>query len=95
MNPISIIKEARTANKGLAIVAVQCSPDTFVVNQSFVLRINISGKNRHLRQAAKQHPFKPTGLNLNSKVSGHSHFKYPVNQTKIANEINWFYARKA
>jgi hypothetical protein len=32
------------ANSGLAKVAVQCSADTFVVNQSFVLRINICGK---------------------------------------------------
>jgi hypothetical protein len=31
-------------NTGLAKVAVQCSADTFVVNQSFVLRINICGK---------------------------------------------------
>jgi hypothetical protein len=38
-------------NTGLAKVAVQCSADTFVVNQSFVLRINICGENRHLRQA--------------------------------------------
>jgi hypothetical protein len=32
-------------------LAVQCSADTFVVNQSLVLRINICGENRHLRQA--------------------------------------------
>ena len=38
-------------NTGLAKVAVQCSADTFVVNQSYVLRINICGENRHLRQA--------------------------------------------
>jgi hypothetical protein len=45
----------RTAgyNTGLAKVAVQCSADTFVVNQTLVLRINISGENRHLRQARK------------------------------------------
>jgi hypothetical protein len=30
-------------NTGLAKVAVQCSADTFVVNQSLVLRINICG----------------------------------------------------
>jgi hypothetical protein len=42
-------------NSGLAKVAVQCSADTFVVNQSLVLRINICGKNRHLRQAAKRY----------------------------------------
>jgi len=38
------------ANRRLAKVAVQCSADTFVVNQSLVLRINICGANRHLRQ---------------------------------------------
>jgi hypothetical protein len=32
-------------------VAVQCSADTFVVNRSLVLRMNICGENRHLRQA--------------------------------------------
>ena len=41
-------------NTGLAKVAVQCSADTFVVNQSLVLRINICGLNRHLRQARKR-----------------------------------------
>ncbi len=45
------IIEARRHNTGLAKVAVLCSADTFVVNQSLVIRINISGKNRHLRQA--------------------------------------------
>ena len=42
-------------NTGLAKVAVQCSADTFVVNQSLVLRINIYGENRHLRQALKRY----------------------------------------
>jgi hypothetical protein len=46
--------EARTANTGLAKVAVQYSADTFVVNQTLVLRINICGENRHLRQARKR-----------------------------------------
>jgi len=41
-------------NSGLAKVAVQCSVDTFVVNQTLVLRINICCKNRHLRQAANR-----------------------------------------
>jgi hypothetical protein len=41
-------------NTGLAKVAVQCSADTFVVNQSLVLRISICGENRHLRQARKR-----------------------------------------
>lgn len=44
-------KYSRTPNTGLAKVAVQCSADTFVVNQSLFLRINICGENRHLRQA--------------------------------------------
>jgi hypothetical protein len=39
----------------LAKVAVQFSADTFVVNQSSVLRINFCGKNRHLRQAANRY----------------------------------------
>jgi len=49
-----MINKKRTANTGLAKVAVQCSADTFVVNQSLVLRINTCGENRHLRQAAKR-----------------------------------------
>ena len=40
-----VAKVARTHNTGLAKVAVQCSADTFVVNQSLVLRISICGKN--------------------------------------------------
>jgi hypothetical protein len=42
-------------NTGLAKVAVQCSADTFVVNQSLVLRINICGESRHLRQARNRY----------------------------------------
>ena len=37
-------QEARRHNTGLAKVAVQCSADTFVVNQKLVLRINICGE---------------------------------------------------
>ena len=48
-------EEHRTDNTGLAKVAVQFSADTFVVNQSLVLRINIYGENRHLRQARKRY----------------------------------------
>ena len=36
---------------GLAKVAVQYSADTFVFKESSVLRINICGENRNLRQA--------------------------------------------
>jgi len=41
-------------NRRLAKVAVQCSADTFLVNQSLVLRVSICGENRHLRQAPKR-----------------------------------------
>jgi hypothetical protein len=47
-------QKSRTANSGLAKVAVSLSADTFVVTGSSVLRINICGGNRHLRQAAKR-----------------------------------------
>jgi len=48
------MNKKRPHNKRLAKVAVQCSGDTFVVNQSLVLRINICVENRHLRQAPKR-----------------------------------------
>ncbi len=50
-------KKLTTPNTGLAKVAVQCFADTFVVNQSLVLRMNICGENRHLRQARKRSPY--------------------------------------
>ena len=40
-------EEERTHNTGFAKVAFQCSAETFVVNQSMDLSINICGKNRH------------------------------------------------
>ncbi len=55
LKDLELKNKARTANTGLAKVAVQCSADTFVVNQSLVLRINICGENRHLRQARKRY----------------------------------------
>jgi hypothetical protein len=48
-------KSGDADNTGLAKVAVQCSADTFVVNQSLVLRINICAENRHLRQARNRY----------------------------------------
>ncbi len=47
-------REARIANSGLAKVAIQCSADTFVLNQSLVLRINICVENHHLRQTLER-----------------------------------------
>ena len=41
-------------NMRLAKVAVQFSADSFVVNQTLVLRINICGKNRQLLAAANR-----------------------------------------
>lgn len=49
------VNSRAAGNRRLAKVAVQFSANSFVVNQSIVLRINISGKNRHLRQAAKRY----------------------------------------
>ena len=46
---------ARTANSTYKKLAVQYSADTFVVNQTLVLRINICGGNRHLRQAPSRY----------------------------------------
>jgi len=54
MNKSTNLEIATAYNSGLAKVAVQYSAGTFVVNQSLVLRINICGKNRHLRQAASR-----------------------------------------
>jgi hypothetical protein len=61
------MKRKPVHNSGLAKVAVQCSAESFVVNQTLVLRINICGKNRHLRQAANWAIFWPktTDKNLN------------------------------
>jgi hypothetical protein len=44
--------EQHTANRRLAKAAVQCSADTFVVNQTLVFRIKFCGKNRQLLVAA-------------------------------------------
>jgi hypothetical protein len=53
---LTMTEDRRPAcNTGLAKVAVQCSADTFVINQSLVVRINICGENRHLRQARKRY----------------------------------------
>jgi len=53
-----LTKRSPATNRRLAKVAVQCSADTFVVNQSLVLRINSdsyrNGKNRQLLVAANR-----------------------------------------
>jgi hypothetical protein len=40
--------KAHAPYTSLAKVAVQCSEDTFMVNQTFVLRINICDENSHI-----------------------------------------------
>ena len=63
-----LLPDRRAAdNSGLAKVAVQCSADSFVVNQKLVLRINICGENRHLRQAANRYlqPLKNDSATIN------------------------------
>ena len=47
--------ESTAYNSTYMKLAVQCSADTFVVNQTFVLRINICGENRQLRVAANRY----------------------------------------
>jgi len=62
------------ANSTYKKLAVQYSADTFVVNQTLVLRINICGKNRQLLVAANRYasPYfstrqRPTVLTLNGQ----------------------------
>ena len=47
--------ESTSDNSTYNKLAVQSSADTFVVNQTLVLRINICGENRQLRQARKRY----------------------------------------
>jgi len=46
--------KARRHNSTFAIGGVSCSADSLVVAESFVLRINISGKNPAHRKSAKR-----------------------------------------
>jgi len=46
------MEEMAAYNSTYKKLAVQCSADTFVVNQTLIIRINICGKNRQLRQSA-------------------------------------------
>ena len=48
------MKNKTTHNITYKKMAVQCSADTLVVNQTLVLRINICGENRQLLVAAKR-----------------------------------------
>jgi hypothetical protein len=46
-----IDRKIAAANISFAKVAVQCSADTFVVNEKLVFRFNICAKNRHIAKS--------------------------------------------
>jgi len=48
-------QESRPHNSKFAIGGVLCTADSFVVAESFVLRINICGKNPAHRKSAKRY----------------------------------------
>jgi uncharacterized protein YdeI (YjbR/CyaY-like superfamily) len=89
----------------LAKVAVQCSADTFGVNESLVLRINISGKNRQLLVAAKSLCIKAVvdifkNKNMNPKTDwffnkqtkwqeAYSELRILVLDCKLTEELKW------
>ena len=52
------IERRPTANSTFAIGGVSCSADSLVVAESFVLRINICGKNPAHRKSAKRQAVK-------------------------------------
>ena len=51
-------KSTAATNSTFAIGGVSCSEDSFVVNESFVLRINICGKKPAHRKSAKRQTVK-------------------------------------
>ncbi|MBU6331829.1 MAG: hypothetical protein KGQ80_05390 [Bacteroidetes bacterium] len=63
MNNRATIERTPAPNSTCPKKAVQCSADTFVVNKSPVLRMNICGKNRQLRVVAKRYHPITVGLN--------------------------------
>lgn len=52
---MKIIKKKSAHNSTFAIGGVSCSADSFVVAESFVLRINISGEKPAHRKSAKRY----------------------------------------
>jgi len=60
-------QETTTANGTYKKLAVPCSADTFVVNQTLVLRINICGENRQLLLAAKRQVVKILSTNFQTQ----------------------------
>ena len=66
---MTVERRTTAGNTDLAKVAVQCSADTFVVNQTLVFQIKFCGKSPALRVAAKRYmPFYKTEIEtLNRK----------------------------
>jgi hypothetical protein len=52
---MNCIKKSTTANSKFAIGGVSCTADSFVVVESFVLRIKFSGKKPAQRQYANRY----------------------------------------
>lgn len=48
-------EKTTTANSGFALWGLTCFVETFVVNQTFVLRMNIGAKNPPQRKAANRY----------------------------------------
>ena len=71
---IALTNRNTAGNTGLAKVAVQCSADTFVVNQTLVLRINICGENRHLRQARNRYKLLKKTDNETNKINSYIYY---------------------
>jgi hypothetical protein len=74
-------KESRTANRRLAKVAVQCSADTFVVNQTFVVADSFVLLNCKLLVAANR--FNRLGNSKNKKSNIYSICKFSIHLQKI------------
>jgi hypothetical protein len=88
---INLIENKTTMhNTGLAKVAVQCSADTFVVNQTLVLRINICGENRHLRQARKRYFFKKKLFQINQSINQRHFLQQKRSVHVLANSLSDF-----
>jgi len=67
---ITYRQEGRTANRRLAKVAALCSADTFVVNQTLVLRINPPRRMVKIATFAKRQtvdPFSPRPVPIHGK----------------------------
>ncbi len=64
-------------NSTFAIGGISYFADSFVVNQSLVLRISICGENRHLRQARNRcEAILPCGVKVSRNYTSRSRFSF-------------------